>query len=161
MVQPDRSGRRRRRSPREPGERHGVTGPRRSRPEGGHGRGASSTAARLGPAAPGSVPRRSALGAGGGSGADSPGGLSIPHPPKVLHVNSDGLRRSDADRPGWRYDQERKRGGYRSYFGRVETIHGDEAERLRDELASVTRDLLDWVTQQHIDDASGEDGATA
>ncbi|MFL6122990.1 hypothetical protein [Actinophytocola sp.] len=50
-----------------------------------------------------------------------------------------------SDDPVWWYDQPRKRGADRRYWGEVEWIGGPEADRLRDKLTEIVRDLLDWA----------------
>lgn len=75
---------------------------------------------------------------------------------------------SGSDDPVWWYDQPRKRGVDRRYWGEVEWIHGPEAELLRDKLTEIVRDLLDWAhterqkseTDSDDDSYSGEDGDT-
>lgn len=52
----------------------------------------------------------------------------------------------------WQYNGENRRSRGRSYSGHVTYIGGAEGERLRDALAAVSRDLLDWA-------ASAEDAA--
>ena len=55
--------------------------------------------------------------------------------------------------PEFRYDQTWKRGKRRYYTGFVERVAGAEGERLREELAAVLRDLLDWAARHdHLND---------
>jgi hypothetical protein len=61
----------------------------------------------------------------------------------------------------WWYDQQRKRSADRRYAGRIDYVHGAEAERVRGELAAVVLDLLSWAAQQQSGDHSVEDGEAA
>lgn len=76
------------------------------------------------------------------------------------------LPESGSDDPQWWYDQPRKRGDDRRYWGEVEWIGGLEADRLRDKLTEIVRDLLDWAHREQLksetdsDADSGEDGDT-
>lgn len=71
-----------------------------------------------------------------------------------------------SDEPQWWYDQPRKRGGIRRYWGEVEWIGGPESDRLREKLNDIVRDLLDWANTERkksetdSDTVSGEDGDT-
>ena len=79
---------------------------------------------------------------------------------------SDAVLESGSDDPQWWYDQPRKRGGDRRYWGEVEWIGGPEGDRLRERLNDIVRDLLQWAhderkkseTDSSAD--SGEDGDT-
>jgi hypothetical protein len=79
---------------------------------------------------------------------------------------SDAVPESGSDDPQWWYDQPRKRGDDRRYWGEVEWIGGPEADRLRDKLTEIVRDLLDWAYSEQLksetdsDADSGEDGDT-
>jgi hypothetical protein len=76
------------------------------------------------------------------------------------------LPESGSDDPVWWYDQPRKRGDDRRYWGEVEWIYGPEADRLHDKLTEIVRDLLDWAHSEQLksetdsDADSGEDGDT-
>src|SRR5690349_20117327 len=48
-------------------------------------------------------------------------------------------RESSSGDPVWWYDQPRKRGADRRYWGEVEWIHGPEADLLRDKLTEIVR----------------------
>jgi hypothetical protein len=68
--------------------------------------------------------------------------------------------------PQWWYDQPRKRGDDRRYWGEVEWIGGPEADQLRDRLTEIVRDLLDWAhseqqkSEKDSEPDSDEDGDT-
>ena len=49
--------------------------------------------------------------------------------------------------PEFLYDQTWKRGKRRRYNGFIERVGGAEGEQLRENLAAVVRDLLDWAAQ--------------
>jgi hypothetical protein len=68
-----------------------------------------------------------------------------------------------SDDPVWWYDQPRKRGGDRRYWGQVERIGGAEGDQLRRDIAAALWDLLAWATQAENSDKdseadSGEEG---
>lgn len=58
--------------------------------------------------------------------------------------------KTGSDQGNWEYRGGGKRGRVNRYSGHVTYIGGAEGERLRDALAAVSRDLLDWAaTAQH------------
>ncbi|MFC5102262.1 hypothetical protein [Kibdelosporangium philippinense] len=62
----------------------------------------------------------------------------------------------------WWYDQPQKRGHHRRYTGHVDRISGPEGDQLREDLAAVIRDLLDWAKQQTgTSDTDTGEGGTA
>jgi hypothetical protein len=83
---------------------------------------------------------------------------------------SDAVPGTGSDDPVWWYDQPRKRGDDRRYWGEVEWIGGPEGDRLRERLNDIVRDLLDWANTERkksetdsdtaADTDSGEDGDT-
>ena len=92
--------------------------------------------------------------------------LGIPSPRPPLDNDIEDLPEIGSDDPVWWYDQPRKRGGDRRYWGQVERIGGVEGDQLRKDLAAAIRDLLDWADQQikksetDSEADSGEDGET-
>lgn len=56
------------------------------------------------------------------------------------------------DESEWLYRESGTRGAQRTYRGRVHYVGGVEAQRLRDELADVTADLLRWAATQSNSD---------
>ena len=67
--------------------------------------------------------------------------------------------------PDFQYDQTWKRGKRRRYKGYVERVGGAEREHLRESLAAVIRDLLDWASRhtkgQQTDTQSTHDTPSA
>lgn len=58
--------------------------------------------------------------------------------------------KASSNQGNWEYHGGGKRGRVSHYSGHVTYIGGAEGERLRDALAAVSRDLLDWAaTAQH------------
>lgn len=58
-----------------------------------------------------------------------------------------------ADQAEWCYYETRKRGTQRRYTGQINTVSGPEGERVRSELAAVTRELLKWALEHREKDA--------
>ena len=96
----------------------------------------------------------------------SPRQTSRQNPWENTEKSQERSQESGSDDPVWWYDQPRKRGDDRRYWGAVEWIGGPEADRLRDKLTEIVRDLLDWAHSERLksetDSAtdSGEDGDT-
>jgi hypothetical protein len=96
----------------------------------------------------------------------SPRQTSRQNPWENAEKSQERSQESGSDDPRWWYDQPRKRGADRRYWGEVEWIGGPEADRLRDKLTEIVRDLLDWAHSEQLksetDSAtdSGEDGDT-
>ncbi|MGW5572426.1 hypothetical protein ACWEVD_14575 [Nocardia thailandica] len=62
----------------------------------------------------------------------------------------------------WIYDQKLKKHRHHCQFsGQVVTIQGSEANRLRDELAEIIRELLEWATREKAGEQFLEDGEAA
>jgi len=72
------------------------------------------------------------------------------------------LPESGSDDPVWWYDQSRKRGEDRRYWGEIEWIGGPEGDRLREKLNEIVRDLLGWAhTEQRKSETDSETGSDA
>lgn len=72
------------------------------------------------------------------------------------------ISRSSNSGPVWIYDQKLKRHRHQFRFsGRVIDIHGSAADRLRDELADVIRELLEWAAGEQYGGQFLEDGEAA
>jgi hypothetical protein len=90
--------------------------------------------------------------------------IGIPSPRSPLDDTIGILPEIDSDDPAWWYDQPRKRGNDRRYWGHVERVGGAEGDQLRRNLAAAIRDLLDWANEQmkksgkDSETDSGEDG---
>lgn len=103
------------------------------------------------------------------SGGDA-NNFRIPSPRPAPGDHIEDLPETSSDDPMWGYDQPRKRGEDRRYWGEVEWIGDTEGDRLREKLNDIVRDLLDWAnTEQRksetdsdtaADAVSGEDGDT-
>lgn len=95
-------------------------------------------------------------------GDETNGGIPSPRPAPDDDIGN--LPKIGSDDPVWWYDQPRKRGIDRRYWGQVERIGGAEGNQLRRYLAAAMWDLLDWANQQVKKSAtdsesdSGEDG---
>ena len=91
---------------------------------------------------------------------DGPTNIGIPAPRPPLDDTIETSREIGSTDSVWWYDQPRKRGHDRRYWGQVERISGPEGDRLRDNLAAAIRDLLDWARQQadNAENDSREDG---
>ena len=61
--------------------------------------------------------------------------------------NTDNVLKTDHDQGGWWYDHTQQQGGARRFSGHVNHVGGAEGERLRAELATVIRDLLEWAAE--------------
>jgi hypothetical protein len=95
---------------------------------------------------------------------------SIPSPRPAPDDHIEVLPESGSGEPLWWYDQPRKRGEDRRYWGEVEWIGGPEGDRLREKLNDIVRDLLHWAHDERKKSAtdsetgsdadSGEDGDT-
>ncbi|WP_157556617.1 hypothetical protein [Nocardia acidivorans] len=86
-----------------------------------------------------------------------------------LHC-SEGAASDDHDRIArtsdsgsvWIYDRKLKNHRHHCQFsGRVKSVHGSEADRLRDELADIIRELLEWAAAEHDGGQFLEDGEAA
>ncbi|MGH3759873.1 hypothetical protein [Actinophytocola sp.] len=89
--------------------------------------------------------------------------IGIPSPRSSLDDTIENLAELGSDDLVWWYDQPRKRGSDRRYWGQVERVGGPEGDQLRENLAAVIRDLLNWARQQadtEPDRDSHEDGGT-
>jgi hypothetical protein len=94
--------------------------------------------------------------------------IPSPRPPADDHIDGlpEHLSEIGSDTSVWWYDQPRKRGEDRRYWGEVEWIGGPEGDQLREKLNDIVRDLLQWAhderkkseTDSSVD--SGEDGDT-
>lgn len=89
--------------------------------------------------------------------ADDQHASAIPLPRQPLDENVDGLPHVGTAEPGWHYAQKPARGSHRRYCGYVRYVDGAEAQRLREILPDIIRELLDWAAQQQFDDQSTED----
>ncbi|WP_378733971.1 hypothetical protein [Nocardia brasiliensis] len=85
----------------------------------------------------------------------------VPPNEDPVHIRVHHLPEMSSEIPVWSYIQQHQYGSQRSYYGHVTDIHGTEALRLRNELADITRDLLDWAAQQQSDDQLIKDGKAA
>lgn len=89
----------------------------------------------------------------GGNAENGAGNFGIPSPRQPLDDSidddiNDAIERPPeigTDDPTWWYDQSRKRGNDRRYWGQVERIGGVESDQLRQNLAAAIRDLLNWA----------------
>lgn len=107
---------------------------------------------------------------GNHQGSGDTANFHIPSPRPAPDDDIDGLPQNPpetgSDDPVWWYDQPRKRGSDRRYWGQVERIGGPEGDRLREELTAWIRDLLDWAhedkkkSETDSETDSGEDGDT-
>jgi hypothetical protein len=94
----------------------------------------------------------------------SPRQTSEQNPWESPEKSQERPQKSGSDDVVWWYDQPRKRGDDRRYWGEVEWIHGPEADLLRDKLTEIVRDLLDWAhterqkSETDSDVDSDEDG---
>lgn len=57
-------------------------------------------------------------------------------------------RKNSVEVTDWVYVQPRKGGNDRRYTGHVNLVHGPESRRLRNELADVIKDLLEWASSE-------------
>ncbi|MGH3428463.1 MAG: hypothetical protein ACREP9_00915 [Candidatus Dormibacteraceae bacterium] len=77
------------------------------------------------------------------------------------HNNPDSTPDTGSDQEIFRYVQTSKRGRSRTFTGHVTYVGGAEGERLRRELAAVTRDLLEWARSRSNDAEPSGGGDTA
>lgn len=95
------------------------------------------------------------------AGVNVYGSLGVPSPRKAPDDDLENLPQIASDQGIWRYDLEQKSGRRRRFFGHISRAGGTEGERLRDEQATVIRDLLYWAAEQQSRDQSTKDGDTA
>jgi hypothetical protein len=97
---------------------------------------------------------------------DDIAGLRETQPKSQPEERPEELSGSGSGDPVWWYDQPRKRGADRRYWGEVEWIGGPEGDRLHEKLSEIVRDLLDWAHTERMKSEtdpsadSGEDGDT-
>jgi hypothetical protein len=84
-------------------------------------------------------------------------GPVVPRPRPTPDDHPENLPDIGADQQIWQDNQTGKRGKQRRVTGHVTRIGGAEGERLRGELATIIRDLLNWAAQQSNDTQSGDD----
>lgn len=70
----------------------------------------------------------------------------------------DNLADTLGEPPAWSYCQTGPRGTSRTYTGQVTYVGGAEGERLRRELATVVRDLLEWASRRDTHPSEGGEG---
>ena len=91
------------------------------------------------------------------------GGDNRPHCSENASADSrDHIARTSDSDSVWIYDRKLKKHRHTCRFsGRVRSIRGSEADRLRDELADIVRELLEWAAAEQDVGQFLEDGEAA